>query len=108
MGETRDIPENARIHHSAIRRMEANESYRPGNLIVGGGGRGMRRGPKDLGIGQWEVVKEEGDLVGMTYIRKGPSPAKQMDKVKFEKIDKEEGNKVGRGTRLKKAAANGR
>ncbi|KAL9630408.1 MAG: hypothetical protein Q9204_004736, partial [Flavoplaca sp. TL-2023a] len=40
MGEVRDIPEDAKIHHSAIRRMEANEDYRPGNLIVGGGGRG--------------------------------------------------------------------
>ena len=27
-GEVRDIPENAWIHHSAIRRMEANEGYR--------------------------------------------------------------------------------
>lgn len=84
--------------------MEANESYRPGNLIVGGGGRGLRRGPKDLGIGQWEIIKEEGDVVGMTYIRKGPSPAKQTDEEKFEKIDGEVGNKIGRG----KKAANGR
>lgn len=27
-GEVRDIPENAWIHHSAIQRMEADESYR--------------------------------------------------------------------------------
>lgn len=80
MGETRDIPENAWIHHSAIRRMEANESYRPGNLIIGGGGRGVRRAPKELGIGEWQVLKGEGDAVGMTYVRKGPSLKKQFDK----------------------------
>ena len=28
MGEVRDIPENARIHHTAILRMEVNEDYR--------------------------------------------------------------------------------
>ena len=30
MGEVRDIPQGALIHHSAIRRMEANPQYRPG------------------------------------------------------------------------------
>lgn len=64
----------------------------------------MRRGPKDLGIGQWEVFKEEGDLVGMTYIRKGPSPAKEIDKEKIWKIDEEIGNNTGRGARPEKAA----
>ncbi|KAI4112624.1 MAG: hypothetical protein LQ345_006254, partial [Seirophora villosa] len=53
MGEVRDIPEDAKIHHSAIRRMEADENYRPGNLIVGGGGRGVRKAPAELGIGEW-------------------------------------------------------
>ena len=84
MGETRDIPENAWIHHSAIRRMEANEEYRPGNLIIGGGGRGVRKAPKELGIGKWKVLKEEGDAVGMTYVRKGPSLEKQLDEGKDE------------------------
>ena len=67
----------------------------------------MRRAPKDLGIGQWEVFKEEGDLVGMTYRRQGPSAAKQMDKEKFEKIEKDVENKIERGTRPK-MSANGR
>jgi len=70
MGETRDIPENAWIHHSAIRRMEANPKYRPGNLIVGG--RGVRRAPKEAGIGHWEILKGEGDPIGMVYVRNQP------------------------------------
>ncbi|KAK4694207.1 putative membrane protein, partial [Lecanoromycetidae sp. Uapishka_2] len=80
MGETRDIPENACIHLSAIRRMEADERYRPGNLIIGGGGRGVRRAPKEAGIGNWEILKGHDDPVGMVYIRKGPSIEKQIDK----------------------------
>lgn len=69
MGETRDIPNNSKIHTSVIRRMKANEEYRPGNLIVGGGGRGMRKAPKDMGTGSWKVLREEGDLIGETYVR---------------------------------------
>ncbi|KAL8697450.1 MAG: hypothetical protein Q9201_007123 [Fulgogasparrea decipioides] len=83
MGEVRDIPPDAKIHHSAIRRMEANENYRPGNLIIGGGGRGVRKAPKELGIGEWVVHKNKGDPVGEVHVRKG----KQTD----EK-SKEEGN----------------
>lgn len=79
MGETRDIPENALVHHSAIRRMEANPNYRPGNLIIGGGGRGIRRAPDDLGTGKWKVLKGKGDVVGCVMIREGPSPEKQRD-----------------------------
>ena len=69
-GEVRDIPEGALIHHSALRRMESNEDYRPGNLIVGGGGRGVRKAPKELGMGAWEVVREGGDLVGEVLVRR--------------------------------------
>lgn len=72
-GEVRDIPEDAWIHHSAIRRMENNESYRPGNLIVGGGGRGIKKAAKKHGIGQWEIFKEEGHPIGETLVRKSPS-----------------------------------
>lgn len=70
MGETRDIPANAQIHHSAIRRMQSVPNYRPGNLIVGGGGRGMRVAPARYKIGQWAVHKNEGDPVAETYRRK--------------------------------------
>ncbi|KAL8712063.1 MAG: hypothetical protein Q9225_007008 [Loekoesia sp. 1 TL-2023] len=73
MGEVRDIPEKAKIHHSAIRRMEADENYRPGNLIIGGGGRGVRKAPKELGIGEWVVHKNQGDPVGEVLVRKGKS-----------------------------------
>ena len=80
MGETRDIPENAWIHHSAIKRMEADPTYRPGNLIIGGGGRGMRKAPKERGMGNWEVLKGENDPVGMVYIRKGESLEHKIDR----------------------------
>jgi hypothetical protein len=44
-GEVRDIPSGVRIHGSVVRRLNEVENYRPGNLILGGGGRGMRRAP---------------------------------------------------------------
>lgn len=69
-GETRDIPRDAWIHNSALKRMEADENYRPGNLIVGGGGRGIRRAPKHLETGEWVVLKEEGDDTGEVHIRR--------------------------------------
>ena len=89
MGEVRDIPESAWIHHSAIRRMEANEDYRPGNLIIGGGGRGVRKAPKEKGMGEWQVLKGEGDAVGMTYVRKGFDPEKKLDKEKNGELGKD-------------------
>ena len=68
-GEVRDMPEDAKVHNSALRRMEVDENYRPGNLIIGGGGRGERRAPKHLGIGDWVVINEEGDAVGEVLVR---------------------------------------
>ena len=53
---------------------------RPGNLIIGGGGRGIRRAPKALGMGEWEIMKGHDDPVGKVYIRKSPSLEKRMDK----------------------------
>lgn len=69
-GETRDIPANATIHCSVIKRMLADPEYRPGNLIVGGGGRGVRTAPKDMGIGKWVCHGEDGHPVGECFVRK--------------------------------------
>lgn len=78
-GEVRDIPANAVIHSSVMRRMQADPEYRPGNLIVGGGGRGVRRAPKEMGMGEWVVHIEEGDPVGECYVR-----AKKPERMKSE------------------------
>jgi hypothetical protein len=78
-GETRDIPANAVIHSSVIKRMIADPTYRPGNLIVGGGGRGVRHAPKDLGIGKWVIVNEAGHPVGETLVRKEPPKRTKTD-----------------------------
>ena len=69
-GEVRDIPREAKVHNSAIRRMQLDENYRPGNLIIGGGGRGVRKAPKEHGMGEWMVLREEGNPVGEVYRRK--------------------------------------
>jgi hypothetical protein len=52
--------------------MHADPSYRPGNLIVGGGGRGVRVAPPEFGIGSWKLLREEGDPVGECWVRDGP------------------------------------
>ena len=75
-GETRDIPANAKIHSSVIKRMLADPKYRPGNLIVGGGGRGVRRAPEEMGIGKWVCCCESGHPVSECFVRK-EKPVKQ-------------------------------
>ncbi|KAF2456700.1 hypothetical protein BDY21DRAFT_392908 [Lineolata rhizophorae] len=72
-GEVRDVPDSVVVHGSVLRRMRADEGYRPGNLIVGGGGRGVRRAPPEYGMGEWVVLREEGDPVGEVYVRAKPS-----------------------------------
>lgn len=69
-GEVRDIPDTVTIHNSVIRRMNADPNYRPGNLLVGGGGRGVRRAPDSVGTGEWVVLREEGSLVGEVLVKK--------------------------------------
>lgn len=69
-GEVRDMPPDAQIHVSAIRRMKRDPNYRPGNLILGGGGRGIRRAPEEAGTGEWVVKAHGGDPVREIYVRK--------------------------------------
>ncbi|KAI1340198.1 hypothetical protein F5Y15DRAFT_51248 [Xylariaceae sp. FL0016] len=73
-GEVRDIPHTARVHGSVLRRMKEDGQYRPGNLIIGGGGRGMRVAPDEYGIGDWECVGGHGDPVEEVWVKKMPAP----------------------------------
>jgi hypothetical protein len=50
--------------------MKMDDQYRPGNLIIGGGGRGVRKAPAMHGIGDWECVADHGDPVGEIWMRK--------------------------------------
>jgi hypothetical protein len=86
-GEVRDIPEGVVVHNSVLRRMHAHEKYRPGNLICGGGGRGVRTAPPELGIGKWAVLREEGDWVGEVYVRaEKPVGTRQMSGSRSKKL----------------------
>ncbi|KAH8699257.1 hypothetical protein BGW36DRAFT_358759 [Talaromyces proteolyticus] len=78
-GEVRDIPNNAEIHVSAIRRLQYDPTYRPGNLIIGGGGRGVRRAPSEYGIGEWVVHRDDDDVVRATYVRKQKAKKTEVD-----------------------------
>lgn len=49
--------------------MKLDPNYRPGNLILGGGGVGVRVAPADAGIGEWTIAGGEGDHIGECYIR---------------------------------------
>ncbi|KAI8268685.1 hypothetical protein K4K58_004386 [Colletotrichum sp. SAR11_239] len=68
-GEVRDVPDKVRVHGSVIRRMERDPKYRPGNLIVGGGGRGCRVAPKEYGMGKWKCVQGRGDPIDEIWVR---------------------------------------
>lgn len=81
MGEVRDIPDDVKIHNSVIRRMKADPNYRPGNLIVGGGGRGMRKAPKEFGMGDWVVLREEGHPVGEVWVAKEKRPEREKENI---------------------------
>jgi hypothetical protein len=69
-GECRNVPDDAKIHSSVLRRMDVDPNYRPGNLIVGGGGRAPRNAPAEMGTGDWMSAEGKGDLVGETLKRK--------------------------------------
>ncbi|KAK4222604.1 hypothetical protein QBC38DRAFT_489493 [Podospora fimiseda] len=78
-GEVRDIPDDARIHASVIRRMQTHPSYRPGNLLMRGGGRGKRRAPEEYGTGEWVCVKNEDCPVGEIVMKKSAWERMQKD-----------------------------
>lgn len=70
-GEVRDVPKDAKIHHSVLERMDYDHTYRPGNLIMlGTGGRGHRKAPHHLRKGEWVSWKNKDDPVGEIYISK--------------------------------------
>lgn len=81
-GEVRDIPDAVRVHGSVIRRMHTDECYRPGNLIIGGGGRGVRLAAKEHGIGEWICVENPGDPIDEIWVRKNPETEEPMDPTK--------------------------
>jgi hypothetical protein len=81
MGEVRDIPDDVKIHNSVIRRMKADPNYRPGNLIAGGGGRGMRKAPKEMGMGDWVILREEGHPVGEVWVAKEKRPEHGKERI---------------------------
>lgn len=68
-GEVRDVPNDVVVHHTVLGRMRHDKEYRPGNLIVGGGGRGVRKAPEHMGTGKWKVLRNEGDPVGEVWVR---------------------------------------
>ncbi|OJD35036.1 short chain dehydrogenase reductase family [Diplodia corticola] len=68
-GEVRDVPNDVAVHHTVLRRMQHDKNYRPGNLIIGGGGRGVRKAPEHVGMGKWKVFREEGDAIGEVWVR---------------------------------------
>ncbi|TPX14789.1 uncharacterized protein E0L32_005184 [Thyridium curvatum] len=84
-GEVRDVPDNVRVHGSVVRRMRRDESYRPGNLIVGGGGRGCRVAPRSHGMGEWVCVAGEGDPVGEVWMKKSAVEEAEGSSNKAEK-----------------------
>ncbi|KXX80203.1 hypothetical protein MMYC01_204251 [Madurella mycetomatis] len=69
-GEVRDIPDNARVHGSVVRRMQLDHNYRPGNLIIGGGGRGVRIASPEHGIGDWVCVERDGCPIGEIWMKR--------------------------------------
>lgn len=73
-GEPRAIPNDALVHVSAIRRTQHNKDYRPGNLIVGGGGRGVIRAPPEYGIGEFVAKYNIGDPAQELWVRKTAEP----------------------------------
>ncbi|KAJ5919357.1 hypothetical protein N7466_010300 [Penicillium verhagenii] len=71
LGETRDIPEDAKIHVSALRRLRVNSTYQPKNLVRGGRGRQRKEKHSDVDqkAEEWEVHAHRGCPVRESYRR---------------------------------------
>jgi hypothetical protein len=87
------MPADAKVHRSAIRRMESNPTYRPGNLICGGGGRGYITAPKEAGMGEWDNAGEEGDIVGERVTRRKAACKNGEENGREKDIEKSNGAK---------------
>ena len=69
-GEVRDMPDNCIVHHTVLKRMLADPTYRPGNLIVGGGGRGTRVATEEqFKRVDWGITRDNGDIIGEACIK---------------------------------------
>ncbi|PLN82614.1 hypothetical protein BDW42DRAFT_200364 [Aspergillus taichungensis] len=68
LGERRDLPKEAKIHGSVVRRMNDNPKYKPENLLRDG--KGKNKQPLKRGIGAWEVYANRGCPVRETYRHK--------------------------------------
>jgi uncharacterized protein (DUF2235 family) len=68
-GEVRDVPADAKIHGSVIRRMRRDETFRPGNLLdIGHGGRGKVQADASQGMGEWVTLMGKDDPVGEIFV----------------------------------------
>jgi hypothetical protein len=63
---------------------DRSDRYRPGNLLVGGGGRGVRVASEEHGVGDWIVIRDEGNLVGEVLMKR--SAWEKMDLKKREEV----------------------
>lgn len=73
--------------------MELDPTYRPGNVImIGQGGRGKKKAPGHLGMGQWISWKNKGDKVGELFVGKA-----YADEVghQEEEVGKQEASRPG-------------
>lgn len=68
LGERRDLPKEAKVHGSVIRRMKTNPEYKPENMLRYGKGKNKRL--LEHGIDAWEVQAYQGCPVRETYRRK--------------------------------------
>lgn len=50
--------------------MKVYEKYWLGNLIIGGGGRGVRCVGEEYGIGDWVCVEKDGCLIGEIWMKR--------------------------------------